>query len=204
MRIVLLATALLVATPALAQSPSVTLFELPLYAGRSVTVTTATPSLATQAFVRGAQSARVTGSWQFCPEANYAGTCRTVTTNQRALALLGAVGSLRTTADVAAASTSPAAAAVPATGAAVNIADLDVDAGTEGQDTAYFPRPALARNEVSAGANDKIAADAFCKAAGFASSAYAARSRTQASGLIDLSSATRVRGFPLRDVLCRR
>ena len=208
--VVLAALALFAATPALAQTGSVTLFELPLYAGRSVTITSATPDLAAQTFARRAQSARVTGSWQFCPEVNYGGTCRTVTGNQRALALLGAAGavsSLRTTADAAAApvgTTTTTAATTASAGTAVNIADMDVDAGTEGQDTAYFARPALARNEVSAGTNDKVAADAFCKAAGFGTSAYAGRARAQTSNLIDLSASTRVRGFALRDVLCRR
>lgn len=208
--VVLAALALFAATPALAQTGSVTLFELPLYAGRSVTITSATPDLAAQTFARRAQSARVTGSWQFCPEVNYGGTCRTVTGNQRALALLGAAGaviSLRTTADAAAApagTTTTTAATTAAAGTAVNIADMDVDPGTEGQDTAYFARPALARNEVSAGTNDKMAADAFCKAAGFGTSAYAGRARAQTSNLIDLSASTRVRGFALRDVLCRR
>ena len=208
--VVLAALALFAATPALAQTGSVTLFELPLYAGRSVTITSATPDLAAQTFARRAQSARVTGSWQFCPEVNYGGTCRTVTANQRALALLGAAGavsSLRTTADAAAApvgTTTTTAATTASAGTAVNIADMDVDAGTEGQDTAYFARPALARNEVSAGTNDKVAADAFCKAAGFGTSAYAGRARAQTSNLIDLSASTRVRGFALRDVLCRR
>ena len=208
--VVLAALALFAATPALAQTGSVTLFELPLYAGRSVTITSATPDLAAQTFARRAQSARVTGSWQFCPEVNYGGTCRTVTGNQRALALLGAAGavsSLRTTADAAAApvgTTTTTAATTASAGTAVNIADMDVDAGTEGQDTAYFARPALARNEVSAGTNDKLAADAFCKAAGFGTSAYAGRARAQTSNLIDLSASTRVRGFALRDVLCRR
>ena len=207
--VVLAALALFAATPALAQTGSVTLFELPLYAGRSVTITSATPDLAAQTFARRAQSARVTGSWQFCPEVNYGGTCRTVTGNQRALALLGAAGtvsSLRTTADAAAApvGTTTTAATTASAGTAVNIADMDVDAGTEGQDTAYFARPALARNEVSAGTNDKVAADAFCKAAGFGTSAYAGRARAQTSNLIDLSASTRVRGFALRDVLCRR
>lgn len=208
--VVLAALALFAATPALAQTGSVTLFELPLYAGRSVTITSATPDLAAQTFARRAQSARVTGSWQFCPEVNYGGTCRTVTGNQRALALLGAAGavsSLRTTADAAAApagTTTTTAATTASAGTAFNIADMDVDAGTEGQDTAYFARPALARNEVSAGTNDKVAADAFCKAAGFGTSAYAGRARAQTSNLIDLSASTRVRGFALRDVLCRR
>ena len=208
--VVLAALALFAATPGLAQTGSVTLFELPLYAGRSVTITSATPDLAAQTFARRAQSARVTGSWQFCPEVNYGGTCRTVTGNQRALALLGAAGavsSLRTTADAAAApvgTTTTTAATTASAGTAVNIADMDVDAGTEGQDTAYFARPALARNEVSAGTNDKVAADAFCKAAGFGTSAYAGRARAQTSNLIDLSASTRVRGFALRDVLCRR
>ena len=33
---------------------------------------------------------------------------------------------------------------------------------------------------------------------------YAGRGRVQASGLIDLATATKVRAYPLRDVLCRR
>jgi hypothetical protein len=45
-------------------APSVTLYELPGFLGRSVTVTAATPDLATQSFARRAQSARVVGEWE--------------------------------------------------------------------------------------------------------------------------------------------
>lgn len=222
MRAPIFFAALLASTPAFAQSSSITLYELPFFAGRSVTVTAATPDLNALSFARRAQSARVSGSWQVCPEAKYAGTCQTLTGDQRALAIFGlggAISSVRTTADATKAAedaakpaTTPAATA-PATSTPagttgpvkIDLTTLDAGRGTIGQDVAFFATPKLSGSEVSAGANDKTAGDAFCKAAGYASSVHASRARVQASNLIDMAAATKgVRSYPLRDVLCSR
>ena len=220
MRILIPAAALLAAAPAVAQTTdSITLYEYPAFFGRSVTVNAATPDLATQGFASKARSARVTGSWTVCRAANYA-DCRTLTSDQQTLFLVGldkAIVSLRPT-NPPATTTTPATGttattttgatatgtAATTTAATVKVADLDVDAGTVGQDTEFYRRPSFGKIEVSAGANDKTAGDAFCKAAGYTSSAYAARARVQASGLIDLATSAKVRAYPLRDVLCRR
>lgn len=222
MRATLIAIAALTASPALAQtSGQVTLYELPFFAGRSVTVTTATPDLNALGFARRAQSARVSGSWQVCPDVKYAGACQTLTSDQKALALFGLGGnitSLRTSAEAAAAPTGAAtttAAGTTATTAAgtpttagpvkVDISSLDAGKGTAGQDTTFFTRPTLGQMEIAAGNNDKATADIFCKQAGFTSAAYASRARVQVSNLVDLTAATKgSRSYPLRDVLCTR
>jgi hypothetical protein len=224
MRIPIMVAALLASTPALAQSSAITFYELPFFAGRSVTVTAATPDLATVGFARRAQSARVSGSWQVCPETKYAGTCQTLTGDQRALAIFGlggVISSVRTTADATKASEDAAKATTPATttptpttpaaGAAatgptkVDLSALDAGRGTVGQDVAFFAVPKLGGSEVSTGTTDKAAGDAFCKAAGYTSSLHASRARVQASNLIDMAAATKgVRSYPLRDVLCTR
>ncbi|MFW2830722.1 beta/gamma crystallin-related protein [Sphingomonas sp. ID0503] len=220
MRATLIAIAALTATPALAQTAGqVTLYELPFFAGRSVTVTTATPDLNSVGFARRAQSARVSGSWQVCPDVKYAGTCQTLTSDQKALALFGLGGnivSLRTSAEAAAPTTSTATTtgttATTSTGTAttagpvkVDLSALDAGKGTVGQDTAFFARPTLGQLEIAAGSNDKTTADTFCKQAGYSSAAYASRARVQVSNLVDLTAATKGnRSFPLRDVLCAR
>ena len=199
--LLLAAATALSATAASAQTTSpgtVTLFELPGYLGRSVAVSADTPDLSAQLRAR---SARVSGSWQFCPQASYAGTCRTVTANQP---LLNPVPvSIRSTA-----STTGATAATPATSAtttaAIDLSALDAAGGTDGQDVTFFARPTLSGSEVSAGTNDLAAATAFCKLAGATSATAAGRARVQASNLIDVTAATRVRGAALRDVVCRR
>jgi hypothetical protein len=199
-------------TPAMAQTAdvgSITLYELPAYLGRSVRITSATSNLATVGFANRAQSARVQGSWEVCPETAYKGSCQTLTASAKVLQLLGLGGKIAsvrptpvTTGQTITSSTAGTATASP--GTKVNLADLDVDEGAEGQDTTFFARPSLQGNQVSAGTNDRAAADAFCKQAGQASSVYASRARTQLSNIVDVASATRVRGYPLRDVLCRK
>jgi hypothetical protein len=211
MRTLILAGAAVAAAPAAAQSDSITLFELPAYLGRSVTISAETPDLATQSFASKARSAQVTGSWTACTAAKFGGTCRPLTGSIPTLAINGLdrkIVSLRptnaATNTTSAAAPAAGAAAAATTAAAVKLDDLDADPGTEGQDVAFFARPSLSKSEVSAGSNDRTAGDAFCKAAGFTGSVYTSRARVQASGLIDLATSTKVRGFALRDVLCRR
>jgi len=211
---VFMVSSLIATVPAAAQpaTGSITFYELPAYLGRSETVTTATNELAAASIARRAQSARVVGSWTVCPAANFAGTCTTLTGDVPSLALAGLtkkIVSLRPAVEGATgASASPGSAsgaqAAPSTAAAVNLTELDAVAGVEGQDTAFFARPAFGNMQVAAGTNDRTAADAFCRQAGYTSSLYASRARAQASGIIDMTTSTKVRGFPLRDVLCRK
>lgn len=200
--------AALAGTTALAQSggssaeqaaSSVSIHLLPAYVGGATTLTAATPNTSI-----AARSVRVTGSWQLCSAVNYAGTCQTVTADQP-LYRGPAIRSARPTPG----STSAANPAASASATAGATAKLDLDAldtgnGTTGQDVDFYATPAFGSDQVSASTNDKTAGDAFCKRAGASSSAYASRGRVQQSNLIDLATATKVRGFPLRDVLCRR
>lgn len=213
MRTLILAAAAAVSVlpaTARAQDNSITFYEYPAYLGKSVTVTGPVPTLAATSIARRAQSARVTGSWTVCTAANYQGTCSELTANTPALLAIGLARKILSfrpseIAETESGTTATATTTPPATGAAgVKLADLDVDAGVEGQDTEFYVRPALAKNEVAAGSNERTSADIFCKSAGYGASAYSARSRTQTSNLIDISTGTRVRGYALRDVLCRR
>ncbi|MET0249761.1 MAG: beta/gamma crystallin-related protein [Sphingobium sp.] len=203
----LTALSLLLSTPAVAQTaaPSMTLFELPGFLGRSVTITADTPDLAAEGFAKRAQSARVTGSWQVCPAVTFAGACQTLNGNMPILKKSQVV-SVRPTPSSAASAT-PAAGSQSGTtpaAAALDLDALDVGAGTEGQDVFFYARPSLSGSELTAGTNDMAAATAFCKLAGQSTASSAGRTRVQASNLIDLASKTKVRGFALRDVVCRR
>src|SRR5688572_18962398 len=83
--------------PAAAQTGdngSITLYEYPAYLGRSVTITRATSDLASVGFARRAQSARVTGSWEVCPQPAYKGTCQALNANAQVLQLLGLGGKI--------------------------------------------------------------------------------------------------------------
>lgn len=210
---IFMVTSLIAAVPAAAQTTagSITFYELPAFLGRSETVTAETRGLPASSIARRAQSARVVGSWTVCPTESFAGNCTTLNSDVPSLALVGLnkkIVSLRPTvaATSTAASTGSSAGTqtTPTTAGAVNLSDLDADAGVEGQDTAFFARPAFGNVQVAAGTNDRTAADAFCKQAGYTSSLYASRARVQASGVIDITASTKVRGFPLRDVLCRK
>lgn len=172
-----------------------------------MTITAETPDLAKEGFAKRAQSARVTGSWQVCPAVTFAGACQTLNGNMPILKKSQVV-SVRLTPS-AAASVTPAAgsqgAATPTSATAVLDLDaLDVGAGTEGQDVFFYARPALSGSEIAAGTNDITAATAFCKLAGQSTASSAGRTRVQASNVIDIASKTKVRGFALRDVVCRR
>jgi hypothetical protein len=185
--------------------PSITLYELPAYLGRTVTITASTPDLKSAGFANRAQSARVTGKWQVCPAVNFAGSCRILNADAPVLRR-ATVTSIRPVVD---ATTSSSSAGTNSTGSGsgnskLNLDDFDVSAGVEGQDVAFFARPTIGNSDVSAGTNDRAAADAFCKRAGYAGSLNAGRARTQTSNLIDVSAASRARGYALRDVLCRR
>jgi hypothetical protein len=200
---------------------TVTLYEYPGYLGRSVTISGATPDLATLGFANRARSARVLGEWQVCPLAIYQGSCQRLS-GDSALISRSMIASLRPYADAQAAvggtsssgsgssssSSSSSGSSSSSSGSSgsgiVDLDALDADSGTEGQDVAFFARPSMGGTQVSAGSNDRSSGDAFCVRAGFSSSAYTSRARVQASGLIDLTARTRVRGFALRDVLCRR
>ena len=191
------------ATAAEAQTPTITLYELPAFLGRSVTVTADTPDLAAQSFAARARSARVTGSWQVCPSAKYAGTCRTLTADQPLLQKSAAV-SLRPTPGSTTSSTTGSPASNTSTAVAVDLDSLDAAGGTEGQDVTFFATPTLSGTQVSAGSNDVTSAAAFCKLAGATSASAAGRARAQSSGLIDVAGRTKVRGYALRDVVCRK
>lgn len=204
------ALAVALAAPAAAQTastttnPQITLYELPGYLGRSVTVTAATADLAAQQFAARAQSARVTGEWQICSGKGYSGNCRTVTSNQPFLARSTAV-SVRPAGASATAGTAETTAAATAAGTALNLDALDAGGGTEGQDVTFFATPTLSGTQIAAGTNDLATATAFCKLAGAQSALSAGRTRVQSSGLIDLSARARdVRAFALRDVVCRK
>ena len=210
--------ALAAAGPVLAQTTatekaSITLYSLPAFLGESVTITGATPDLSQRGFANKAQSARVTGGpWIVCRDANYAGQCQTLDGDVPALALVGlgkrilslrpqaATGTTSGQTTTTGTTTGTATAATPAAA----LADLDVGEGVEGQDTTFFIRPTLQGQQVSAGTNDRTAADAFCKLAGHTSSLHAGRARAQVSNIWSVTAGTRVRGFPLRDVLCRK
>lgn len=199
--------ALAAAGPALAQTTatekaSITLYSLPGFLGESVTITEATPNLTQRDFAGRVQSVRVTrGPWLVCREASFGGQCQTLAGDVPVLALAGVnqrILSLRP--QVA---TSPTSGPTPGTAPAA-LADLDVGEGVEGQDTSFFIRPTLQGQQVSAGTNDRTAAEAFCKLAGHTSALHAGRARTQLSNLWNVTTGTRGRGFPLRDVLCRK
>lgn len=206
MRFIIAASSALLAAGASAQTaPRITLYELPGYLGRSVTISEETPDLADQSFASRARSARVTGEWRICPAVEFGGSCRTVSSDQPLLTRSQVV-SLRPAASTGAGSSTGSGTGTGSAGssAALDLDALDVGTGTEGQDATFYPRPTLGGSEVSAGTNDIAAASAFCRLAGGSNASAAARARTQASNLVDVNARSRVRGYALRDVLCRR
>lgn len=182
-------------------APSITLYELPGFLGRSVTITGTTPDLATQSFAKRARSARVVGDWEICAQVNYGGSCQSFTTGNQPLLSKSGIVSLRPTGVYADTNNGNNGNQY---GQAVDLDELDPNDGVAGQDVTFFAQPMLSGMQVSAGTNDLNAARAFCERAGFSGAAYAGRARVRVANIVDTTGRSRVRGFPLRDVLCRR
>jgi hypothetical protein len=63
--------------------PSITLYELPDFQGRSLTFYFDVPNLADQSFNDRARSARIEGSWRLCGDKNYRSRCEPFATDVR-------------------------------------------------------------------------------------------------------------------------
>lgn len=185
-------------------APSITLYELPGFLGRSVTITGTTPDLATQAFAKRARSARVVGDWEICAQVNYGASCQSFTTGNQPLLSKAGIVSLRPTGASADDDNGNNANNGSQYGQGVDLDEFDANDGIASQDVSFFAQPMLGGVQVSAGTNDLTAARAFCERAGFSGAAHAGRARVRVANIVDTSGRARVRAFPLRDVLCRR
>lgn len=180
-----------------AGDPSITLYELPDYQGRSMTFYFDAPNLADQSFNDRARSARIEGSWRLCGDKNYRSRCEPFGGDVRDLGqydFSNQISSLQMVGGRPGRPGFEGPPVMPARPAAGRDA-------VEGRSVVFFRRPSV--NGVDVAAMGPGSADAFCRRVGLDSAVYAYE-RDRAREAVDADGAVH-RGAPvLRDVLCRR
>ena len=173
-----------------------TLYELPNFQGRSVTITGPAADLGSWRFNDRAQSARFQGRWRICEHDAYRGRCQDVEGAVADLTVYGLMGQI-----------SSLAPGVRESGGGWDDGPRDRpprggrDArGVEGARTVFFPRPTVDGLDLAAGDNG---ANRFCRSQGlgpavwFDSSERAPQALGPEGQIVGRSSV-------LRDLLCRK
>jgi Beta/Gamma crystallin len=176
---------------------SATLYELPNFQGRSVTITQSAPDLGDWRFNDRAQSARFEGRWRVCEHDQFRGRCQEV---------IGSVADLTTYGLMAQISSMEPAGRPgggrgggPPGGGYPGRPGRD-ERGTEGTRTVFFPRPTLGGVDVAAGGRG---ADSFCRRQGLGPAVWY-DSGERASQAVGPDGEYVGRSTVLRDLLCRK
>jgi hypothetical protein len=177
--------------------PSITLYELPDFQGRSLTFYFDVPNLADQSFNDRARSARIEGSWRLCGDKNYRSRCEPFATDVRDFGqydFSNQISSLQMVGGRPGRPGFEGPAMLPERPAAGRDA-------VEGRSVVFFRRPSVDGMDVAA--LSPSSADEFCREVGLNSAVYS-YGRDRAREAVDSSGGVH-RGVPvLRDVLCRR
>jgi hypothetical protein len=174
--------------------PRATLYELPGFQGRQVSVTAYADNLAGMGFNDIAQSARFEGRWRVCEDSGFRGKCQDLSGEAPDLAAMGMaqkISSLQGYFE----------------GAWRRGADWrggwngrDAARPYEGARNVLFPYPSVAGFDI---AGNSSAANAFCRSMGLGSSAYY-DSGERAPRALDQEGRYVGDTGVLRDVLCRK
>lgn len=167
-----------------------TLYELPNFQGRSVTITQSAPDLGRWRFNDRAQSARFEGRWRVCEHDEFRGRCQEISgpvVDLTTYALFGQISSMEP-------------AVRPGGGPGPGYPPGHDPRGIEGTRTVYFPRPTVGGLDVAAG--DR-AADFFCRRQGFGSAVWYDSSE-RAREAVGPEGQLIGRSPVLRDLLCRK
>ena len=177
-----------------------TLYELPNFQGRSVTITQSTPDLGRWKFNDRAQSARFEGRWRVCEHDAFRGRCQEIsgpvpdlTTYQ----LFGQISALEP------AFRPGGGGGYPGPGPGPGYPPPGRDPrGIEGTRTVYFPRPTIGGVDVAAGDRG---ADGYCQRQGLGlGQAVWYDSSERASQAVGPEGQFIGRSTVLRDLLCRK
>jgi hypothetical protein len=179
-----------------AGDPSITLYELPDYAGRSITFYADVENLAAQSFNDRARSARIQGAWRLCGDSNYRNRCEPFASDVRDLGAYGFDSQISSLQQVGGRPGRPGFQG-PAI-LAPRIAGRD---GVEGRAVVFYRRPSL--NGVDVIAQGQNSADAFCREVGLGVAIYF-DDRQRVRQAIDSDGRSHSNVPALRDVLCRR
>ncbi|MBL8553848.1 MAG: beta/gamma crystallin family protein [Phenylobacterium sp.] len=175
---------------------SATLYELPNYQGRSVTITQSTPDLGKWRFNDRAQSARFEGRWLVCEHDDFKGRCQEVrgdVPNLHTYGLMAQVSSLEPAGGGRPGGPGPGPGpgpGFPGGGAR----------GIDGATSVFFPRPTVRGFDVAAGDRG---ANAFCRSQGLGRAVFF-DSSARAERAIGPDGEPVGRSDVLRDLLCRK
>jgi hypothetical protein len=151
-------------------APQATLYELPNFQGRSITITGSTPDLGQWRFNDRAQSARFSGTWRACEHDNFRGRCQEIRGEVADLTTFGLMAQIS--------SLEPAGFGGPGGGGGFpGRGDGWGPPGPGGRDargfdgtrTVFFPRPTVRGLDLAAGRNG---ADTFCRRQGLGPSVW--------------------------------
>lgn len=176
--------------------PRVTLYELPDFQGRQITLVAASDNLASMNFNDQAQSARFEGGWRVCEDSGYRGKCKDVAgdvANLASVGLGGKISSLQAYLDGAwdhGGSWSPGA---PWGGP-------QVGRPYEGATGVLFPYPMVAGYDIAASGGS---ANTYCRAMDLGSASYYDSSQ-RAPQALDAAGRFVGETAILRDVFCRK
>ena len=174
--------------------PRATLFELPNFQGRQVSVTAYGDNLAGMAFNDIAQSARFEGRWRVCEDSQFRGKCQDLTGSVSDLAAVGMAQKISSLQGYLEGAWSRGA---------------NWRGGWNGRESArpyegarnvLFPYPTVAGFDI---AGNGSAANAFCRSMGLSSSSYY-DSGERAPRALDQEGRYVGDTGVLRDVLCRK
>ncbi|WP_397416341.1 beta/gamma crystallin-related protein [Phenylobacterium sp.] len=172
-----------------------TLYELPDFKGRSVTITGPEDDLGRWRFNDRAQSARFEGRWRICEHDNMKGRCAEVSGGVPDLTAFGLFGQMSSLSPVGYRPDRPDRPY----GGGGGFRPGDAR-GVEGVRTVFFPRPSV--NGVDVAAGDR-GADTFCRSQGLGRAVWYDSSE-RAREAIGPDGEYVGRSSVLRDLLCRR
>ena len=170
----------------------VTLYELPNFQGRSVTITESTPDLGRWRFNDRAQSARFEGRWLICEHDDFRGRCQEVRgdiPNLHTYGLMAQVSSLEPAGR-------PGGGGYPGGGGGWHGGSRGVD----GHRSVFFARPTVRGVDVAAGDRG---ANAFCRAQGLGGAVWF-DSSDRANQAVGPDGELIGRSSVIRDLLCRK
>ena len=174
-----------------------TLYELPNFQGRSVTITESAPDLGRWRFNDRAQSARFEGRWRVCEHDEFKGRCQEISGPVPDLTTYGLFGQIS--------SMEPAyrgggGGGYPGPGGGGFPPPGRDPRGVEGTRTVFIPRPTIGGLDVAA---SERAADVYCRRQGYGAAVWYDSSE-RAGQAIGPEGQFVGRSSVLRDLLCRK